>query len=124
MTTLQINTTGAWRTVCEFDESKRGDVLAAARILHSALDGKAKWCTLTGGQREWLHLDQDPPSAVLILQDDGHPIPNGWGLDVCSVSSHFTPHQKTDSPSHKLALAVVAKIVKLADDVSKRFALS
>lgn len=124
MTTLQINTNGAWRTVCEFDESKRSDVLAAVRILHFALGGKAKWCTLTGGQREWLHPDKDPPSAVLILQDDGHRIHKNWGIDVCWVSSHFTPHQQTDSPSHKLALAVVAKIVKLADDVSKRFALS
>lgn len=107
MTTLQINTTGAWRTVCEFDESKRSDVLAAARILHSALGGNAKWCTLTGGQREWLDLDQYPPSAVLILQDDGD---SGF----CDVSLLFMPRSQNDSAAHNLAVAAMAKVADLA----------
>lgn len=117
MTTLQINTTGAWRTVCEFDESKRGDVLAAARILHSALGGKAKWCTLTGGQREWLHLDNDPPSAVLLLQDDGD---SGF----CDVSLLFMPGHRNDSTSHHLAVAAMGKVVKLAGCVEPKVTLS
>ncbi len=104
--TLQINTTGAWRTVCEFDESKRSDVMVAVRILHAALDGKARWCTLTGGQREWLHVDQDPPSAVLLLQDDA-------GIDPCDFSCQFVPHQRPDSPSHAIAAHLASSIIKI-----------
>lgn len=109
---LQINTNGAWRTVCEFDESKRSDVLAAVRILHSALGGKAKWCTLTGGQREWLHLEKDPPGAVLLLQDDG---------DI--VSLLFMPGHRNDSTSHRL-VAAIAKVLKMAGCVEPKVTTS
>lgn len=51
---LQINTTGAWRKVLDFEARERRRVLQALAILMSVAPD-AKWCLLhDGGRREWL----------------------------------------------------------------------
>lgn len=53
--TLQINTTGAWRSVVSFEASRRREVARAIRHLARVLDPSPKWCFLSAdGRREWL----------------------------------------------------------------------
>lgn len=55
---LQINTTGAWRNVAEFDAGDRQGVIHAVGALHGLLP-RSKWALLhDDGRREWLQPDQ------------------------------------------------------------------
>lgn len=52
---LQVNTSGAWKNVCEFDASRRAEVVKALTALIHALGKVAKWCIVhDDGSREWL----------------------------------------------------------------------
>lgn len=54
---LQVNTSGAWKTVLTFDDSRRYAVQEALRNLHEATGRAAKWCLVSeGGVRTWLDL--------------------------------------------------------------------
>jgi hypothetical protein len=53
---LQVNTSGAWRNVVEFDAADRPKMVAAL-IPIAKLVPQAKWCLLDErGQREWLRF--------------------------------------------------------------------
>lgn len=52
---LQVNTSGAWKTVVDFDESRREEVIAAAQRLAEAADEEIRWSVLHDNEkREWL----------------------------------------------------------------------
>jgi hypothetical protein len=53
---LQLNTSGAWKNVAEFDEARRWEIVQAVKALDEAIgDGKPKWCLVhDDGKREWL----------------------------------------------------------------------
>lgn len=52
--TLQVNSTGAWRNVIEFDAVRRDNVVQALWVLSQALGG-ARFCLMhPDGKREWL----------------------------------------------------------------------
>lgn len=55
---LQVNTSGAWKNVVEFDAARRDEVLKALRVLQSALGQTVRWSILhdNGLTREWLKL--------------------------------------------------------------------
>lgn len=54
---LQVNTSGSWKTIVEFEDSRRAEVLQALHVLDSALGPGAKWCFLKDdGSRDWLKL--------------------------------------------------------------------
>jgi hypothetical protein len=57
MPTLQINIEGTytWRSVVQFDQAKRDDVLAALKELAQALGPQVRWSILHDGLREQLH---------------------------------------------------------------------
>lgn len=53
---LQVNTSGAWKTVLDFPEHRREEVLEALSQLRLALrEDDPKWCVVRdNGKREWL----------------------------------------------------------------------
>jgi hypothetical protein len=53
---LQVNTSGAWKDLGEFDKTREKWVVDAIRQLDNALDGnRPKWCLVDDkGNREWL----------------------------------------------------------------------
>jgi hypothetical protein len=52
--TLQVNTSGSWRNVIEFDAERRARVVLALHMLSRELGG-ARFCLLLpDGKREWL----------------------------------------------------------------------
>lgn len=52
--TLQINVTGAWRTVAPFDPACTLNVIDAARMLGAALGGRATFRVVAAdGKRKW-----------------------------------------------------------------------
>ncbi len=54
---LQINTSGAWRNVADFDASDREGVVRAVGALSGLV--KSKWCMLhDDGKREWIEPDK------------------------------------------------------------------
>lgn len=57
---LQVNTSGAWRDVIEFDDTAdAADVAFAAGLLQSAAPD-SKWCLVTDdGRRIWLDVDRE-----------------------------------------------------------------
>lgn len=53
---LQVNTSGAWRNVVEFDASDRPRMIAVLIPL-AKLVPNAKWCLVDDqGKREWLRF--------------------------------------------------------------------
>ena len=53
---LEINTAGAWKTVCEFDAGRLREVLDAVEIL-AAVVPDANWSVRDdNGVRRWLHI--------------------------------------------------------------------
>lgn len=53
--TLQVNTSGAWKNVAQFDRACTANVIDAARVLSQALGGQAKFCVVApDGTREWI----------------------------------------------------------------------
>lgn len=70
MITLQINTTGAWRNVLQFEPARRGEVVKAAAGLASAAGSDVSWSLLhANGKREWLpkpltKILANPPASV------------------------------------------------------------
>lgn len=64
MTTLQVNTNGAWKSVASFDAARREDVIAGLSGLAQQLGESVTWCLLhDDGKREWLrdiHADGFP----------------------------------------------------------------
>lgn len=62
---LEINTAGAWKTVCEFDAGRLREVLDAVEIL-AAVVPDANWSVRDdNGVRRWLHIS-DGIAAALI----------------------------------------------------------
>jgi hypothetical protein len=53
---LQVNTSGAWKDIGEFEKEREEMILEGLRILNNALDGRRpKWCLVDDkGNREWL----------------------------------------------------------------------
>ena len=63
MTKLEINTRGAWRTVCEFDDRRLREVLDAVAILASAVPD-ANWSLRdNNGVRRWIHISDSSGQA-------------------------------------------------------------
>lgn len=59
---LQVNTSGAWKAVVEFEPERRTDVLKALHALDQALGAGAKWCLVhENGEREWLKFPEVKP---------------------------------------------------------------
>ena len=53
--TLQVNTSGAWKNVVDFDLTRYAEVVAAVDKLAFAIGTHARWCLLyANGTREWL----------------------------------------------------------------------
>ena len=68
---LQINTSGAWRNVVEFDAARKAEVVRAARILGGILGDSASWSIVRDdGKREWLG-DVEPPSIEINIEHIG-----------------------------------------------------
>ncbi|HEY4294540.1 hypothetical protein [Luteibacter sp.] len=52
---LQLNTSGAWRNMVQFEVDRRDEVLRATHIFAGVLGKGAKWSILhADGKREWL----------------------------------------------------------------------
>jgi hypothetical protein len=53
--TLQVNTSGAWKNVTDFDADRRAAVMAAVDTLAFAIGTHARWCFMhADGKREGL----------------------------------------------------------------------
>lgn len=77
LSTLQVNTSGAWKTIASFAPHRRDELVQALASLASIL-GDAKWSLLhVSGKREWLRAEDFAegswrPVTVLepaVLQD-------------------------------------------------------
>lgn len=65
---LEINTAGAWKTVCEFDAGRLREVLDAVEIF-AAVVPDANWSVRDdNGVRRWLHISDGLPF-------NRHPLP-------------------------------------------------
>ncbi|UPG87003.1 hypothetical protein L2Y94_06510 [Luteibacter aegosomatis] len=52
---LQLNTSGAWQTIVQFEVNRRDEVLRAAHVFAGILGKGAKWSIVhADGDREWL----------------------------------------------------------------------
>lgn len=53
---LQVNTSGAWKDIGEFDKEREDAVVETIRQLNNLLEGqRPKWCLVDEkGDREWL----------------------------------------------------------------------
>jgi hypothetical protein len=53
---LQVNTSGAWKNVVEFQPERRAEVIEALQVLRDVLrEDDPKWSILhDSGKREWL----------------------------------------------------------------------
>jgi hypothetical protein len=52
---LQVNTSGAWRNVVDFDKSRLDEVRRAVNVMAAAINYSAKWCVVDDkGNRQWL----------------------------------------------------------------------
>ena len=52
---LQVNTSGAWKNVLDFDKSRLDQVRKAIDVLAAAIGHTAKWCIVDdNGKRQWL----------------------------------------------------------------------
>jgi hypothetical protein len=59
---LQVNTSGAWKNVLDFDAAQRNAVKAVLPALNAAIGGRAKWCLVADdGERIWLNVDDVKP---------------------------------------------------------------
>lgn len=62
---LQVNTSGAWRNVVDFDKARKQEVVDAVRSLDAALGERVKWCLVQDDDsREWLNLRAPRPRAL------------------------------------------------------------
>lgn len=53
---LQVNQSGGWRKVVDFDAADRAKMIAALMLLAKLLP-RCKWCLVDDqGKREWLEL--------------------------------------------------------------------
>ena len=53
--TLQVNTSGAWRNVLDFEVARKPEVVAAVNALFDAVDHRASFCLVhPNNRREWL----------------------------------------------------------------------
>lgn len=69
MITLQINTSGAWKNVLQFEPASRGRVLRGVDIFAGILESSATWCLLhEDGKREWLQGPFGPWHSVTAEQ--------------------------------------------------------
>jgi hypothetical protein len=53
---LQVNTSGAWKNVVEFQPERRAEIIEALQVLRDVLrEDDPKWSLLSeNGSREWL----------------------------------------------------------------------
>ena len=64
---LQINTSGSWKTVVEFDASRKAEVRRAVLILGEILGEDASWCIVDdNGKRQWIDSNETPWIAIEI----------------------------------------------------------
>ena len=64
---LQINTSGSWKNVVEFDARRKAEVVKAVENLADILGDSATWCIVhDGGRREWLHFGQANDKAAVL----------------------------------------------------------
>lgn len=61
MPTLQINTSGSWKTLLQFAPERKAEIMRGLRVFAGILGKSATWCLLhEDGKREWLPGDLGP----------------------------------------------------------------
>lgn len=69
MITLQINTSGSWKTMLQFEPARQAEIMRGVRVLAGILGKSAKWCLQReDGSREWLPDDLGPWEPVTAEQ--------------------------------------------------------
>jgi len=69
MMTLQINTSGSWKTLLQFAPERRPEILRALGVFAGVLGDAARWCLLhEDGKREWLPNNLGPWEPITAEQ--------------------------------------------------------